>query len=91
VGSDLIDLGLSVRTKSGDFAHRPLTGSKGRLDLGEGSRLRQRRPGVYIDQGFRTPKVGNVQMSARVCVAREATVPQGESCVCESARVGGDA
>jgi hypothetical protein len=27
VGSDLIDLGLSVRTKSGDFAHRPLTGS----------------------------------------------------------------
>jgi hypothetical protein len=30
-------------------------------------------------------------MSARVCVVREATVPQGASCVCENARVGGDA
>jgi hypothetical protein len=30
-------------------------------------------------------------MSARVCVVREATVPQGASCVCERARVGGDA
>jgi hypothetical protein len=42
------------------------------------------RPGVQDSE------VGNVQMSARVCVVREATVPQGESCVCESARVGGD-
>ncbi len=86
-----IDLGVSVSTKSVDFVHRPLTGSKGRLDLGEGSRLRQRRPGVYVDQGFRTPRLGNVQMSAHVCVVREATVPQGASCVCEKARVGGDA
>ena len=41
--------------------------------------------------GVQDSKVGNVQMSVRVCVVCEATVPQGASCVCESARVGGDA
>ena len=43
------------------------------------------RPGVQDSE------VRNVQMSAHVCVAREATVQQGVSCVCESARIGGDA
>ena len=42
------------------------------------------RPGVQDSE------VGNIQISARVCVEREATVPQGASCVCESVRVGGD-
>ena len=45
---------------------------------------------LYTPRGQES-KVGNVQMSARVCMVREATVPQGASCVCESARVGGGA
>jgi hypothetical protein len=39
---------------------------------------------IYISRSLYRPRVqdskdGNVQMSARVCVAREATVPQGAS------------
>jgi hypothetical protein len=75
-----IDLGVSVRTKSGDFVHLPLTGSKGpglrrRVKITTEEARSLYRPRVQDS------KVGNVQMSARVCVAREATVPKGASCV----------
>ena len=95
---------IGICTTAVDFVHRPLTGSKGRLGFRRRVKittekterdddafylfLQKQKIVLYRPrvQGF---KVGKVQMSARVCVVREATVPQGASCVCESARVGG--
>ena len=82
---------IGICTTAVDFVHPPLTGSKGRLGFRRRVKITtEKAESLYRPrvQGF---KVGNVQMSDFVCVVREATVQQGASCVCESARVGGDA
>jgi hypothetical protein len=64
-----IDLEVSVRTKSGDFVHRPLTGSKGRLGFRRRVKITTEDAGSLYRPRVQDSKVGNVQMSARVCGA----------------------
>ena len=74
----------------GDLVHRPLDGLEGAPGFRRVKITTEEARSLYRPR-VQDSKVGNVQMSAHVCVAREATVPQGASCVCESARVGGGA
>ena len=86
-----IDHGVSVRTKSGGFRPPTLDGLEGAPGFRRRVKITTEEVRSLYRPGFQDSEVGNVQMSARVCVVREATVPQGASCVCESAGLGGDA
>ena len=73
------------------FRPPPLDGLEGAPGLRRRVKITTEEARSLYRPRVQDSKVGNVQMSARVCVACEATVPQGASCVCESARIGGDA
>ena len=81
----------SGQDEIGRFRPPPLDGLEGAPGLRRRVKITTEEARSLYRPRVQDSKVGNVQMSARVCVAREATVPQGASCVCESARVGGDA
>jgi hypothetical protein len=78
---------VSSRTQCGPT----VTGSKGRLGFRRRVKITTEEARSLYRPRVQDSKVGNVQMSARVCVVRESTVPQGASDVCESARIGDDA
>ncbi len=83
-----IDHGVSVRTKSGGFRPPTLDGLEGAPGFRRRVKITTEETGSTYRPRVQDSKVGNVQMSARVCVVREATVPQGASCERES---GGEA
>jgi hypothetical protein len=81
VGIDTLTTGCRSGRNREDFVHRPLTGSKGRLGFRRRVKITTEEAGSTYRPRVQDSKVGNVQMSTLVCVVREATVPQGASCV----------
>ena len=80
-----IDLGVSVRTKSEDFVHRPLTGSKGRLGFRRRVKFTTEEARSYNTRGSEL-QGWEREISVVHAWRVEATVPQ-ERLACGRTRV----
>ena len=65
-----IDLGVSVRTKSGGFRPPTLDGLEGAPGFRRRVKITTEELRSLYRPGVQDSEVGNVQMSARVCVVR---------------------